>query len=82
MTTWELFQNFGLPLGMLIVALATGARGDWIFGREAKEKDKRIARLEEQLDHAQKLADRGTHLGERGADLVEKEVRALRDERP
>lgn len=30
----ELITQFGLPVSMLILALLTGARGTWVFGRE------------------------------------------------
>ncbi|MPZ13987.1 MAG: hypothetical protein GEU73_06120 [Chloroflexi bacterium] len=33
----ELIQQVGLPVAMLILALITGARGDWAFGRELRE---------------------------------------------
>lgn len=29
-----LARDFGLPLAMLIIALYTGSRGGWVFGRE------------------------------------------------
>lgn len=34
MTIEQLVQQFGLPIAMLILALVSGARGTWVFGRE------------------------------------------------
>lgn len=34
MTIEALIQQFGLPISMLILALVSGARGTWVFGRE------------------------------------------------
>ena len=37
----DLLQQFGLPVGMLMIALLTGARGTWVFGRELKASQER-----------------------------------------
>lgn len=37
MTTWDLLQTFGLPLGMLLVALIAGQRRVWVWGTELEE---------------------------------------------
>lgn len=50
---WELFNRFGLPLGMLALALWTGSLGVWIFRRQheaiLKGKDDQLASLKERL---------------------------------
>jgi hypothetical protein len=72
MTTWELIQQFGLPLGMLIIALITGARGDWVFGREYRDMRERNAKLEARVDRLTQIAERGTRTTERVVDVVER----------
>jgi hypothetical protein len=59
---------------MLITALITGARGDWIWGREAKEMRERITRLEARLDRAEQIAERGTGLAHRSLGVAENVV--------
>jgi hypothetical protein len=34
LTIDQFLKDYGLPVGMLLIALITGARGDWVFGRE------------------------------------------------
>jgi len=41
MTIEQLVQQFGLPVAMLILALISGARGTWVFGREFRASLKR-----------------------------------------
>lgn len=36
MTFDQLLTNFGFPLAALVIVVATGARGTWVFGRELK----------------------------------------------
>jgi len=43
MTLDQLLSEFGLPVGMLMVALITGVRGTWVFGRELKASQQREA---------------------------------------
>ena len=50
---WELVQQFGLPLAMLLVALWSGSLGVWIFRRQheaiLKGKDEQIETLKERI---------------------------------
>ena len=56
MTFEQLVQQFGLPITMLLVALVSGARGVWVFGREFRAS---VAREEEWKQIAYKALNVG-----------------------
>lgn len=62
MTFDQLVTNFGFPLAALVIVVATGARGTWVFGRELQASLKR----EEEW---KQVAYKALNLGER---VVEK----------
>lgn len=61
MSLWEVLQEFGLPLGMVIVALILGSRRQWVWGAELDAAEARQEKM--RLDYEQRLADqRAAHL--------------------
>jgi hypothetical protein len=62
-STFDLLQTFGLPLGMLLAALLLGSRRVWVWGKELTDCEARgdEMRLEDQreahLRRERELAD-------------------------
>lgn len=56
MTFDQLLTQFGFPLAALVIVVATGARGTWVFGRELKAS---LIREEEWKQIAYKALDLG-----------------------
>lgn len=65
----------GSPLAMVLVAIISGARGDWLFkgshvaivagkDREIAQKADELAKAEKRGDEWREIALRGTHISE------------------
>ena len=58
MTFEQLLQQFGFPLAALVIVVATGARGTWVFGREFKAE-------QAEKEEWKQIAYKALNLGER-----------------
>jgi hypothetical protein len=63
----------------LIFILWAGSRGLWVFGWYAKEQRDRITKLENRLDRAAGIADRGTFLATKATQLAEDHAESTSD---
>jgi hypothetical protein len=68
--------NLGVLI-LLLVILFGGFKGWWVFGWYARELRNRNERLENRLDQTSRVAERGTGLAHRAADLAERRTEAV-----
>jgi hypothetical protein len=60
-STFDLLQTFGLPLGMLLAALLLGSRRVWVWGKELTDCEARGDEM--RADYEKRLEDqREAHL--------------------
>lgn len=57
--TVTFLREFGLPITLLLLAIITGARGDWEWGRSARATRLEVER--ERAEWRQRLADNEAH---------------------
>jgi hypothetical protein len=60
--------TYGLPITMLLVALATGARGIWVWGRELQAANVRGDAAEGRAQEWQAIALKALRVGEKVVD--------------
>ena len=66
-----LLGNLGVLILLLLILLG-GFRGWWVYGRYYDEQVRRIARLEDRLERATRVAESGTVAADRATRLAER----------
>jgi hypothetical protein len=68
----QFLAQYGLPLTMLVVVVTTGARGIWVWGRELKAAELRVAEADARTVKEERRANQWQRIALKALDVGEK----------